>query len=88
VLTAKLKRMYASVKLSGTKEGLYMDNASFRQLEATALYCPQCKVAVPVRKRLLIILPEGEKFEYLCTYCSASLGTKIEPLTKEIKLVI
>jgi len=65
-----------------------MDNASFQQLEATSLYCPQCKVAVPVRKRLLIVLPEGDKFEYLCSYCASSLGTKVEPQSKEYKLII
>ena len=37
-----------------------MANASFQQLEATELYCPQCKMAVQVRKRLLIVLPEGQ----------------------------
>lgn len=65
-----------------------MDNRSFKQLEATALYCPQCKVAVPVRKRLLIILPEGDKFEYLCCQCGSSLGDKIEPPEKEIRFLI
>ena len=65
-----------------------MDNASFQQLEATVLYCPQCKVAVPVRKRLLMVLPEGDKFEYLCSYCVSSLGTKVETQSKENKLII
>lgn len=65
-----------------------MNNASFQQLEATSLYCPQCKVAVPVRKRLLIVLPEGDKFEYLCSYCASSLGSKVEPCSKENKLII
>ena len=65
-----------------------MDNASFQQLEATVLYCPQCKVAVPVRKRLLMVLPEGDKFEYLCSYCVSPLGTKVEPQSKENKLII
>lgn len=65
-----------------------MDNASFQQLEATVLYCPQCKVAVPVRKRLLMVLPEGDKFEYLCSYCVSSLGTKVELQSKENKLII
>jgi DNA-directed RNA polymerase subunit RPC12/RpoP len=50
----------------------------FRDLEATLLRCPRCAVAVPVRKRLLLILPEGDKFEYVCQRCSATCGTKIE----------
>ncbi|MFH2012393.1 MAG: cytoplasmic protein [Pseudomonadota bacterium] len=65
-----------------------MNGDSFKQLEATSLYCPQCKVAVPVRKRLLIVLPEGDKFEYLCSYCALSLGFKIEPQGKQNKLLI
>jgi hypothetical protein len=65
-----------------------MKNSSFQQLEATSLYCPRCKVAVPVRKRLLIILPDGEKFEYLCTRCATSLGNKIEPLSEEVRIII
>ena len=51
---------------------------SFEQLEASLLYCPQCRKAMPVRKKLLLILPEGNKFEYLCTTCSSLCGEKIE----------
>jgi hypothetical protein len=35
-------------------------------------------MATPVRKRLLLILPEGDKYEYLCTRCGYSVGDKIE----------
>ncbi len=51
---------------------------SFQRMEATLLACPKCKVAVPVRKRLLLILPEGNKYEYLCPQCSSTCGTTIE----------
>lgn len=51
---------------------------SYDQLEATLLACPRCKRAVPVRKRLLLILPEGDKYEYLCPQCGSVCGTKIE----------
>ena len=47
-----------------------MQKPSFEQFEATSLYCPRCKAAVPVRKRLLLVLPEGDQYEYLCAYCS------------------
>jgi hypothetical protein len=56
-----------------------MTQASFKSLEASLLHCPKCRKAVPVRKKLLIILPEGNKFEYLCTQCASALATKIEP---------
>jgi DNA-directed RNA polymerase subunit RPC12/RpoP len=62
--------------------------ASFEQFEATSLYCPQCKSAVPVRKRLLLVLPEGDQYEYLCAYCSFSVGTKIEKNAPQIELII
>jgi hypothetical protein len=55
-----------------------MGRDAFEQLEASLLLCPQCRVAVPVRKRLLLILPEGDKFDYLCTRCGAICGDKIE----------
>ncbi len=60
----------------------------FEQLEASALYCPRCKRAVPVRKRLLLVLPgRGDKYEYLCAQCSSSVGTKIEETTQNIRLI-
>lgn len=56
-----------------------MVDRSFDQLEASLLLCPLCRVAVPVRKRLLLILPDGNKFEYVCTRCGSTCGDKIEP---------
>jgi hypothetical protein len=50
---------------------------SYKDFEATELFCPRCKKAVPVRKRLLLILPEGEKYDYSCVYCGASVGDKL-----------
>jgi hypothetical protein len=50
----------------------------FEALEATALYCPKCKEAVPVRKHLLLVLPEGDKYEYRCAYCAETVGTKLD----------
>ena len=44
----------------------------YEQFEATSLYCPHCKEAVPVRKKLLLILPEGDEYEYLCSRCGSS----------------
>ncbi len=48
----------------------------YEDFQATALYCPRCKQAMPVRSRLLLVLPDGELHEYLCQACSSSLGTK------------
>jgi hypothetical protein len=65
-----------------------MPKSSFEQFEATSLYCPRCKAAVPVRKRLLLVLPEGEEYEYLCAYCSSSVGTKIDKIAPQIEMII
>ena len=67
--------------LSGEPDG----PDAYKEFDATELYCPQCRQAVPVRKRLLLVLPNGDKYEYLCAYCSETVGTKIDkqenPLT-------
>ncbi len=51
---------------------------AFRELDATSLYCPRCREAVPVRKHLLLVLPDGDKYEYRCAYCAESVGMKID----------
>jgi len=60
----------------------------FKEFNATELYCPKCKQAVPVRKRLLLVLPEGDKYEYLCSFCSESVGFKIDRLTKPMSIIV
>ncbi len=49
----------------------------FDKFKATELYCPKCKRSMPVRERLLLVLPEGDKYEYLCAYCGTSVGDRI-----------
>lgn len=66
----------------------HMQRSSFDQFEATSLYCPRCKAAVPVRKRLLLVLPEGDEYEYLCAYCSTSVGTKIDKNAPQIEVLV
>jgi hypothetical protein len=51
---------------------------AFERMEASLLACPRCKRAVPVRKRLLLVLPEGDKYEYLCPQCGSTCGTTVE----------
>jgi len=60
----------------------------FDQLEASSLYCPRCRAAVPVRKRLLLVLPEGERYEYLCARCLSSVGRKTVETEKKIQLIL
>jgi hypothetical protein len=48
----------------------------FDTLRASSLYCQKCRAAMPVRERLLLILPEKEIYDYLCTGCASSLGQR------------
>jgi hypothetical protein len=47
-------------------------------MEASLLACPKCKRAVKVRKRLLLVLPQGDKYLYVCPDCGSTCGETIE----------
>ncbi|SPD73223.1 hypothetical protein PITCH_A1740032 [uncultured Desulfobacterium sp.] len=51
---------------------------NFEELEAAELYCPKCSRPVPVNKFLLLILPEGDKYEYRCRFCGSKVGAKTD----------
>jgi hypothetical protein len=51
-------------------------NNTFENLRASLLYCPKCARAMPVRERLLLVLPNGDQYDYLCEGCGSSLGSK------------
>ena len=59
----------------------------FDEFNASELYCPRCKKAVPVRKRLLLVLPEGDKYEYRCALCAESVGHKVDYRQKITTLI-
>ncbi len=50
----------------------------FKDLEAMELYCNECGRAVPVRKFLLLVLPDGDRYEYRCQLCGNKVGQKID----------
>jgi hypothetical protein len=54
----------------------------YGSLEASLLHCPRCRQAMPVRKRLLLVLLDGEKHEYVCQRCGTPCASKIEPLPR------
>lgn len=60
---------------------------SFRQLRASLLYCGRCGRAMPVRERLLLVLPDGELYDYLCQGCGGSVGSKTERAAANSPLV-
>ena len=50
--------------------------SQFKTLRASSLYCQKCKAAMPVRERLLLVLPDKEVYDYLCTGCASSVGQR------------
>jgi hypothetical protein len=53
-----------------------MNQQQFENFTASALYCEKCRTSMPVRERLLLILPDREIFDYLCTGCGSSVGSR------------
>jgi hypothetical protein len=53
-----------------------MSQQQFENFTASSLYCDKCKAAMPVRERLLLILPDKEVYDYLCTGCASSVGQR------------
>ncbi len=50
----------------------------FERMEVASLYCPKCKRATKVRRRLLLVLPSGEKYTYTCAECGEEVGSEME----------
>jgi len=65
-----------------------MKQESYKDFDATELYCPRCKRAVRVRKRLLLILPQGEKYDYSCAVCGTSVGDKIVTMKDSSRIML
>ena len=63
-------------------------NDVFKEFDATELYCPRCGRSMPVRKRLLLVLPEGDKYEYLCRACATSVGSKISRQAESMRVIV
>ena len=61
---------------------------SYKDFDATELYCSNCRRAVPVRKRLLLVLTNGDKYDYSCVYCGASVGDKTVKHEPDFKIVL
>lgn len=56
----------------------YGDSSAGAGIEAQSLLCPRCGKAQPVRKKLLLVLPEGDKYAYFCAVCGEEVGSKLE----------
>ncbi|MDH3743668.1 MAG: hypothetical protein OES47_01040 [Acidobacteriota bacterium] len=60
---------------------------SFQELEASELFCDRCQRATPVRKRLLLVLPTGKRYDFLCTVCGNSVGSKHDDDTEAFSVL-
>ena len=54
----------------------HMNQQQFENFTASSLYCEKCKASMPVRERLLLVLPDKELYDYLCTGCASSVGSR------------
>jgi len=61
--------------------------AGYEEFEATSLFCPRCRKAVPVRKKLLLVLPTGTKYDYLCAECGVPVGGKVDQDPAEFRRI-
>jgi hypothetical protein len=61
---------------------------SFDRLNASLLYCNTCGKAMPVRERLLLVLPDGELYDYTCQGCNSSVGSKTEKAGREAAPIV
>lgn len=59
----------------------------FESLRASLLFCPKCQTATPARERLLLVLPTGTLYEYLCAHCGTSTGSKTDQAQNEVRLI-
>ncbi len=65
-----------------------MKREAYSDFDATELYCSKCKRAVPVRKRLLLVLSDGEKYDYSCVHCGTSVGDKTVSQKDNLRVII
>jgi hypothetical protein len=54
----------------------HSDPPSYEEFNAVSLFCPTCQAAHPVQQRLLLVLPDGELYEYRCSRCDTLVGKK------------
>jgi adenylate kinase len=71
-----LLHILESVNDGSNGNGSMSQQQQFENFTASSLYCDKCKTAMPVRERLLLVLPDKEVFDYLCTGCASSVGQR------------
>lgn len=59
----------------------------YEDFQATYLYCNKCSSSMPVRERLLLILPDGYLYNYICINCGQIVGDKKTKLNKKDRIL-
>jgi ribosomal protein L37E len=54
------------------------NNKQFDKFVATHLYCDRCGQSMPVVETLLLVLPDGNLYDYRCRGCGKSVGERKE----------
>jgi len=70
--------MMADIQNTHSGDNNMAQRDSYGDFDATELYCPKCRRTVPVRKKLLLVLSNGDKYDYSCVFCGTSLGDKMD----------
>lgn len=65
-----------------------MRREQYRDFDATELFCPRCRRSVPVRKRLLLVLANGDKYDYTCVNCGTSVGDKMVTERDNLRVIL
>jgi hypothetical protein len=65
-----------------------MARDSFGEFEATSLFCPRCRRATPARQKLLLVLPGGNKYDYVCAECGTQVGGKTDNDPKNFRSTV
>ena len=71
---AMLKRNIAQAEAAARQR--VEQQAGYKEFSASQLYCPKCKRAMPVREKLLLVLGDGDLYDYSCVQCGSSLGSR------------
>jgi hypothetical protein len=66
------------VETVSKETGSDLQRDSFEEFEAASLFCPRCRRATPARKKLLLVLPSGNKYDYMCAECGTAVGGKTD----------
>ncbi|MBI3607410.1 MAG: cytoplasmic protein [Nitrospirae bacterium] len=56
------------------------------RLQASLLYCPTCRQAMPTREHLLLVLADGALYDYRCARCGTSTGSRTEKAAADVRI--